>query len=119
MPRELKRTQAVFAITAAAASRHGGAWAIAACVLGGGVATTPNPNTAIDDRYDVPPWVTHAGTPVDRQVSTRYVLAMRSTYSRAFVKFAAACILESETWFLIPRASARRRTLPSDVLTAI
>src|SRR5262245_20285964 len=119
IPRELKTIQAVFSIACPAASRHGGAWAIAACVLGGGAATGPNPYTVVVDRYVVPPCVTHAGTPVDRHVSTRWVLAIRSTYKRACVKFAAACIRDSDTSFLIPRASPINRRLPSEVLTAI
>src|SRR6478736_520863 len=93
MPRELKITQAVFAITALAASRHAGACATATCEFGGGAPMVPALNVSPVASGEMSPSGTQAGAPVFRHCSTWNVPAARLTRTRARVNCADADIL--------------------------
>src|SRR6185369_6066048 len=96
MPRELKMTHELYAMSLPSASLQSGENPIAFCVFGGGADSEPKPNeTPLDVRVATVS-ATHALV-VLFQLSRKYVFVVRSTCRRARENRAAARIFASAT----------------------
>src|SRR5690349_8471204 len=96
------------AMATPALSRQLGAWAIAACVFGGGTATPRKPNVTLDESVVITPSATQPMGAVFCHRSTQNVLDAKLTRIRAWENSAAARIFASAVALDILRASLDR-----------